>query len=73
MKLLNRVSPILGRKTETIDLSFYAPSPWKIVKCLESNLVYLQNPPGVRALRGRSLHGKKHERLKKRKGLKKSP
>ena len=45
MKLLNRVSPILGRKTETIDLSFYAPSPWKIVKCLESNLVYLQNPP----------------------------
>ena len=45
MKLLNRVSPILGRKTETIDLSFYAPSPWRIVKCLESNLVYLQNPP----------------------------
>lgn len=72
MKLLNRVSPILGRKTETIDLSFYAPSPWKIVKCLESNLVYLQNPPEYEHLE-EDLHGKKHERLKKRKGLKKSP
>lgn len=45
MKLVDRVSPILGYKTDLLELNHLAPHPWKIVKCLETDLVFLQNPP----------------------------
>tara|TARA_B100000927_G_scaffold278228_1_gene260696 strand:- start:2470 stop:3309 length:840 start_codon:yes stop_codon:yes gene_type:complete len=72
MKLLERVSPIIGHKTETADLSFYAPSPWKIVKCLESNLVYLQNPPEYEHLE-EDLAWEKTRALEKKKRVKEEP
>ena len=72
MKLLNRVSPILGRQTKTSDLSFYAPSPWKIVKCMESNLVYLQNPPEYEHLE-EDLAWEKTRTIEKKKRVEEEP
>ena len=47
---LKRVSPILERETET-ELLNLAPEPWKILKCLETDIVFLENPPGYEALK----------------------
>ncbi|WP_254507551.1 class I SAM-dependent methyltransferase [Anatilimnocola floriformis] len=44
LALTRRVSPILERSTKTIQLN-YAPAPWVLRKCLETGLVYLENPP----------------------------
>lgn len=46
--LLTRVSPILERESETKLLS-YAPEPWILRQCLETGLVYLENPPAYEA------------------------
>ena len=47
-RLLKRVSPILEREeaTEVLD---YAPEPWILRRCIESGLVYLENPPDYEA------------------------
>lgn len=47
--LLHRVSPILERETET-KLLPYAPEPWVLRQCLETGLVFLENPPAYEAL-----------------------
>ena len=47
---LKRVSPLLERETET-ELLNLAPEPWKILKCLETDIVFLENPPGYEALK----------------------
>lgn len=46
--LLHRVSPILERETDT-KLLTYAPEPWILRQCLETGLVYLENPPAYEA------------------------
>ncbi len=46
---MKRVSPLLNKQTEVLNLDL-APDPWKIVKCLETGFVYLENPPGYEAL-----------------------
>ena len=40
---LKRVSPLLERNSETINLNL-APHPWKILKCAETGIVFLENP-----------------------------
>ena len=47
---LKRVSPLLERNSETINLNL-APHPWKILKCAETGIVFLENPPGYEALK----------------------
>jgi len=47
---IKRVSPILERETKT-ELLNLAPEPWKILKCLETGIVFLENPPGYEALK----------------------
>jgi SAM-dependent methyltransferase len=42
--LTHRVCPILERETKTKVLD-YAPDPWVLRECLETGLVYLENPP----------------------------
>ena len=42
--LTHRVCPILERPTKTKVLNF-APAPWVLKQCLETGLVYLENPP----------------------------
>ncbi len=42
--LTHRVCPILERETKTKVLD-YAPEPWVLRECLETGLVYLENPP----------------------------
>jgi SAM-dependent methyltransferase len=42
--LTHRVCPILERETKTKRLD-YAPEPWVLRECLETGLVYLENPP----------------------------
>lgn len=42
--LTHRVCPILERETKT-KLLDYAPEPWVLRECLETGLVYLENPP----------------------------
>lgn len=39
-----RPNPLLGRVSETVALD-YAPAPWQLRQCLETGLVYLDNPP----------------------------
>lgn len=48
--MLRRVSPILEREApaEPVDV---APSPWVVRRCVESGLVYLENPPGYDSLK----------------------
>lgn len=46
--LIHRVSPILERDTRSRQLD-YAPSPWVLRECLETGLVYLENPPDYAA------------------------
>jgi SAM-dependent methyltransferase len=46
--MLHRVSPILEQETETKRLP-YAPEPWILRECLETGLVYLENPPAYEA------------------------
>ena len=72
MNLVDRVSPIMGCKTDTIDLSHFAPSPWKIVKCKDTNLVYLQNPPEYEHLE-EDLAWEKTRVLEKKKRIKDEP
>lgn len=47
---LKRVSPLLERDSKTINLNL-APHPWKILKCTETGIVFLENPPGYEALK----------------------
>ena len=72
MNLLDRVSPIIGHKTDIIDLSHLAPAPWKIVKCLDTNLVYLQNPPHYEHLE-EDLAWEKTRDIEKKKRIKDEP
>ena len=46
---LKRVSPLLERESETVKLDL-APEPWNIIKCVETGIVFLENPPGYEAL-----------------------
>lgn len=46
---LKRVSPLLERETPTALLDA-APPPWVLRQCLESGLVFLENPPGYESL-----------------------
>jgi len=46
---LKRVSPLLERETPTALLDV-APPPWVVRQCLESGLVFLENPPGYESL-----------------------
>jgi 2-polyprenyl-3-methyl-5-hydroxy-6-metoxy-1,4-benzoquinol methylase len=39
-----RANPLLGRVTESVALDD-APAPWQLRQCLETGLVYLDNPP----------------------------
>jgi len=41
---VHRVCPLLERESETRTL-LYAPEPWLLRQCLETGLVYLENPP----------------------------
>ena len=41
---LHRVCPLLERPSKTRQLG-YAPEPWVLQQCLETGLVYLENPP----------------------------
>lgn len=47
-KLLKRVSPMLEREgpSETLD---FAPEPWVLRHCLETGIVFLENPPDYEA------------------------
>ncbi len=46
---MKALSPILGRTTEVVPTD-WSVGQWKIVRCLETGLIYLQNPPGYEAL-----------------------
>jgi len=46
--LLRRISPMLDEKGKTKVLS-YSPEPWVLKQCLETDLVYLENPPDYEA------------------------
>ena len=48
--MMKRTSPILERETRTEQVDV-APSPWVVRRCLESGLVYLENPPGYDSLK----------------------
>ena len=47
---LKRNSPLLERESKTIKLDL-APEPWNIMKCVETGIVFLENPPGYEALK----------------------
>lgn len=42
--LASRVNPILERQTQTKETEF-SVGPWRVVQCLETGFVYLDNPP----------------------------
>jgi len=48
--MMRRTSPILERETRTEPVDV-APQPWVVRRCLESGLVYLENPPGYDSLK----------------------
>jgi SAM-dependent methyltransferase len=47
---LRRLNPILQRPTRT-RASRYSRPPWRLVECLETGLVYLENPPDYSELK----------------------
>ena len=64
---LKRVSPLLEKHSKTINLNL-APDPWKILKCCETGIVFLENPPGYEALKEDYAWEKTYEsEVKKRK------
>lgn len=64
---LKRVSPLLEKQSKTINLNL-APDPWKILKCCETGIVFLENPPGYEALKEDYAWEKTYEsEVKKRK------
>ena len=59
---LKRVSPMLERETET-ELLNLAPEPWKILKCLETDIVFLETLQVMKLLK-KNMLGKKLINLK---------
>ena len=46
---MKRISPLVTKEAPIIKLG-YAPDPWKLVKCCETGIVFLENPPGYDSL-----------------------
>ena len=44
-----RISPLLSQQGREEDLS-YAPSPWVLKKCVETDIIFLANPPAYEEL-----------------------
>jgi 2-polyprenyl-3-methyl-5-hydroxy-6-metoxy-1,4-benzoquinol methylase len=44
-----RISPLLAEQGREEDLS-YAPAPWVLKKCLETDIIFLANPPAYEEL-----------------------
>jgi SAM-dependent methyltransferase len=45
----NRISPLLSEPGREADLS-YAPAPWILKQCLETDIIFLANPPAYEEL-----------------------
>ena len=47
---MNRVCPLAERATATERVEGLAPPPWLVLRCRETGMVFLENPPGYDSL-----------------------